>query len=83
MENQNTKEANEIIDVFKSKLLTGCRHEKTVSKLRSEISTLLFDYKLRERARVSGELKQKYFGFIPSPSPSIKNRLRFLFTGKI
>lgn len=79
MENQTVKEANEIIDVFKSKLLFGCRHEKTISVMRKEIVTLLNDYNFRKRIA----MKQVYANHIERPKPTFKNRLRFLFFGKL
>ena len=83
MENQTRKETLEIVEVFKNKLLMGCRHEKTLSKMTSQIESLLMDFKLRERMKVGKQVQEQFVGHIPMPTSSIKNRLRFLFFGKL
>ena len=80
---QTVKEATEIMDGMKKKLLQPFKSEKQQAKLINEVAGMLEDYKLRERMHVGETIRKQYQGFIPTPIATIGNRLRFLFTGSL
>lgn len=80
---QTKKESKEILSIFKGRVLNPFKTDKWQDQLTNEISTLLSDYKLRERFNVGEQIKSQYKGFIPTPKATIGNRLRFLFLGDI
>jgi len=80
---QTKRESVEILDVFKGKVLNPFKTEKWQQKLTDEITELLSNFKLRQRADLSQQIKNQYQGFVPMPKGTLSNRLRFLFTGGI
>jgi hypothetical protein len=80
---QTKKESLVILGVFKGRVLNPFKTEKWQTKLTSEISELLSDFKMRERFNVGEQIKNQYQGFIPTPKATLSNRLSFFFLGRL
>ncbi len=80
---QTRKESIELLDIFKGKVLNPFKTDKWQKKLTTEILELLSNFKLRQRADISKQIRNQYVGFIPTPKANFGNRLRFLFLGKL
>jgi hypothetical protein len=80
---QTKKESLQLLSIFKGRVLNPFKTDKWQTKLTDEISTMLSDFKMRERFNVGEQIKNQYTGFIPTPKATLSNRLRFLFLGDI
>ena len=80
---QTVKESKEVLEIFKGRILNPFKTDKWQKKLTDEISTMLINFKMRDRFDIGEQIRKQYIGFIPTPKATLSNRLRFLFLGEI
>jgi hypothetical protein len=89
-----TKLRVEIEKIYAGKLIHQFRKGKYPKSFKTKLENIIADYSddvydkgqadgyLRGKEYGVGLIKESYKGFVPKPSGSLKNRIKFLFLGK-